>query len=149
MKILSHFIKGTWASADFALLGGPETCCSQWPKMTCCIAQVRRITCTIVLICPKHYCKCFTCVESFDCHYKIELLFSFDRWGNWNKIEFWGCVFYLFLYLPCVHQVQPHCCICPTSKVCIWGEHTIFGLLSLPDLAQNDVLQFHPFTCKW
>jgi hypothetical protein len=28
------------------------------------------------------------------------------------------------------------------------GEHTIFGLLSLADLAKNDVLQFHPFTCK-
>jgi hypothetical protein len=28
-------------------------------------------------------------------------------------------------------------------------EHTIFGLLSLADLAQNDVLQFHPFTSKW
>jgi hypothetical protein len=27
------------------------------------------------------------------------------------------------------------------------GEHMIFGLLSLADLAQNDVLQFHPFTC--
>jgi hypothetical protein len=25
----------------------------------------------------------------------------------------------------------------------------IFGLLSLADLAQNDVLQFHPFTCKY
>jgi hypothetical protein len=29
------------------------------------------------------------------------------------------------------------------------GEHTIFVLLSLADLAQNDVLLFHPFTCKW
>jgi hypothetical protein len=29
------------------------------------------------------------------------------------------------------------------------GERTIFGLLSLDDLAQNDVLQFHPFTYKW
>jgi hypothetical protein len=29
------------------------------------------------------------------------------------------------------------------------GEHTIFGLLSLANVAQNDVLQFHPFTCKW
>jgi hypothetical protein len=28
------------------------------------------------------------------------------------------------------------------------GEHTIFGLLTLADLAQNDVLQFHPFTCN-
>jgi hypothetical protein len=27
-------------------------------------------------------------------------------------------------------------------------EHTIFGLLSLADLTQNDILQFHPFTCK-
>jgi hypothetical protein len=25
------------------------------------------------------------------------------------------------------------------------GEHTIFVPLSLADLAQNDVLQFHPF----
>jgi hypothetical protein len=39
---------------------------------------------------------------------------------------FW--VFYLFLYLPymlspChVIQVQPHCCICPRSKVHIWGR---------------------------
>jgi hypothetical protein len=29
------------------------------------------------------------------------------------------------------------------------GEHKIFGLLGLANLAQNDVLQFHPFTCKW
>jgi hypothetical protein len=29
------------------------------------------------------------------------------------------------------------------------GEHTIFGLLSLADLTQNDVLQFHLFTYKW
>jgi hypothetical protein len=28
------------------------------------------------------------------------------------------------------------------------GEHMIFGLLGLADLAQNDVLQFHPFTYK-
>jgi hypothetical protein len=28
------------------------------------------------------------------------------------------------------------------------GEHTIFGLLSLANLAQNDVFQFHPFTCE-
>jgi hypothetical protein len=26
-------------------------------------------------------------------------------------------------------------------------EHTIFGLLSLANLTQNDVLQFHPLTC--
>jgi hypothetical protein len=26
------------------------------------------------------------------------------------------------------------------------GEHTIFGLLILASLAQEDVLQFHPFT---
>jgi hypothetical protein len=28
------------------------------------------------------------------------------------------------------------------------GEYTTFGLLSLADFAQNDVLQFHPFTYK-
>jgi hypothetical protein len=28
------------------------------------------------------------------------------------------------------------------------GEHTIFGLLGLANFSQNDVLQFHPFTCK-
>jgi hypothetical protein len=28
-------------------------------------------------------------------------------------------------------------------------EHTIFGLLSLANLNQDDVLQFHPFTCEW
>jgi hypothetical protein len=44
--------------------------------------------------------------------------------GTSNAFMFW--VFYLFLYLPCVlslcHviQVQPHCCICPRSKVHIW-----------------------------
>jgi hypothetical protein len=26
------------------------------------------------------------------------------------------------------------------------GEHTIFGLLSLANLAQDDVFQFHPLT---
>jgi hypothetical protein len=29
------------------------------------------------------------------------------------------------------------------------GEHTIFGLLSLANLTQNNVLQFHPFTWEW
>jgi hypothetical protein len=29
------------------------------------------------------------------------------------------------------------------------GEHTIFGILRLANLAQDDVLQFHPFTCEW
>jgi hypothetical protein len=29
------------------------------------------------------------------------------------------------------------------------GEHTTFGLLSLANLTQNVVLQFHPFTCEW
>jgi hypothetical protein len=29
------------------------------------------------------------------------------------------------------------------------GKHTIFGLLSLANLAQDDVLQFHPFTWQW
>jgi hypothetical protein len=33
-------------------------------------------------------------------------------------------------------------------KAAYEGEHTIIGLLSLADLAQNDVLQFHPFTYK-
>jgi hypothetical protein len=28
------------------------------------------------------------------------------------------------------------------------GEHTIFGLLGLANLVQDDVLQFHPFTCN-
>jgi hypothetical protein len=28
------------------------------------------------------------------------------------------------------------------------GEDMIFGLLSLSNLAQNDVLQVHPFTCN-
>jgi hypothetical protein len=28
------------------------------------------------------------------------------------------------------------------------GEHMIFGLLGQVNLAQNDVLQFDPFTCK-
>jgi hypothetical protein len=68
--------------------------------------------------------------------------------GTSNTFMFW--VFYLFLYLlyvlsPChVIQVQPHCCICPRDlKSAYEGEHMIFGLLSLADLAQNDVLQFH------
>jgi hypothetical protein len=29
------------------------------------------------------------------------------------------------------------------------GEHMIFGLLSLANLAEDDVLQFHSFTCEW
>jgi hypothetical protein len=29
------------------------------------------------------------------------------------------------------------------------GKYTIFGLPSLANLAQDDVLQFHPFTCEW
>jgi hypothetical protein len=29
------------------------------------------------------------------------------------------------------------------------GEHMIFGPLSLINLTQNDVLQFHPFTSEW
>jgi hypothetical protein len=33
-------------------------------------------------------------------------------------------------------------------KTAYEGEHMIFGLLSLANLIQNDVLQFHPFTCK-
>jgi hypothetical protein len=33
-------------------------------------------------------------------------------------------------------------------KIAYEGEHTIFGLLSLANLTQKDVLQFHPFTCK-
>jgi hypothetical protein len=28
------------------------------------------------------------------------------------------------------------------------GEYTIFGLLSLTNLAQDDIVQFHPFTCE-
>jgi hypothetical protein len=28
------------------------------------------------------------------------------------------------------------------------GEHAITGLLSLANFAQDDVLQFHPLTCK-
>jgi hypothetical protein len=28
------------------------------------------------------------------------------------------------------------------------GEHMIFGLLGLANLAEDDVLQFHPFTWK-
>jgi hypothetical protein len=27
-------------------------------------------------------------------------------------------------------------------------EHTIFGFLGQANLTQNDVLQFHPFTCE-
>jgi hypothetical protein len=29
------------------------------------------------------------------------------------------------------------------------GERMIFGYLILANLTQDDVLQFHPFTCKW
>jgi hypothetical protein len=29
------------------------------------------------------------------------------------------------------------------------GEHMIFGPLSLANLAQNDVLQFHSFILEW
>jgi hypothetical protein len=29
------------------------------------------------------------------------------------------------------------------------GEHTIFGLLGLANLTQNDFLQFRPFTSEW
>jgi hypothetical protein len=29
------------------------------------------------------------------------------------------------------------------------GEHMIFGPQSLATIAQNDVLQFNPFTFKW
>jgi hypothetical protein len=28
------------------------------------------------------------------------------------------------------------------------GEHIIFGLLSLANITEDDVLQFHPFTCE-
>jgi hypothetical protein len=28
------------------------------------------------------------------------------------------------------------------------GQHTIFGLQSLANLTQDDVLKFHPFTCE-
>jgi hypothetical protein len=28
------------------------------------------------------------------------------------------------------------------------GEHMIFGFLSLANLAQDDVLQFHPLACE-
>jgi hypothetical protein len=63
---------------------------------------------------------------------------------------FW--VFYLFLYLPYVSllviwsQSNHIATFALDLKSTYEGEHMIFGLLSLADLAQNDVLQFHPFT---
>jgi hypothetical protein len=45
-----------------------------------------------------------------------------------------------------VTQVLQHCCIALDLKTEYEGEHTIFVLLSLANLAQNDVLQFPKFT---
>jgi hypothetical protein len=64
---------------------------------------------------------------------------------------FW--VFYLFLSLPYVLSpflVMPNhiAAFALYLKPAYEGEHTIFGLLRLADLVQNDVLQFHPFTAK-
>jgi hypothetical protein len=66
---------------------------------------------------------------------------------------FW--VFNLFLYLSYVPSlvIWPKCnyiaVIALDLKSAYEGEYMIFGLLSQADLAQNDVIQFHSFTCKW
>jgi hypothetical protein len=36
----------------------------------------------------------------------------------------------------------------PDLKSAYEGKYTIFGLLSLANFTQDDVLQFHPFTWK-
>jgi hypothetical protein len=68
-------------------------------------------------------------------------------------------MFFWFLTYPHTSRVCSHLVIWPKSnhitvfaldlKSTYEGEHTIFGLLSLDNLAQDDLLQFHPFTCKW
>jgi hypothetical protein len=70
-----------------------------------------------------------------------------------NAFMFW--VFYIFPYLPYVlfpcHVIQANrtAIFALDLKSAYEEERTTFGLLSLANLAQNDVLQFHPFTCKW
>jgi hypothetical protein len=46
----------------------------------------------------------------------------------------------------CLDQITPLHVV--TFGAYIFLHLTIFGFLSLVNLAQNDVLQFHPFTCE-
>jgi hypothetical protein len=66
---------------------------------------------------------------------------------------FWlSYLFPYFLYvLSPYHVTQVHliAVFALDLKSSYEGEHTIFGLLSLANLTQNDVLQFHPFTWEW
>jgi hypothetical protein len=86
------------------------------------------------------------------CHFKVSVLVPLE-WGH-QTLSCFGFSTYSYIS----HMCSPLVMWSKSSYIATFaldlkstyeGEHTIFGLLSLANLAQNNVLQFHPFTCKW
>jgi hypothetical protein len=86
------------------------------------------------------------------CHFKVSVLVPLD-WGH-QKLLCFGFSTYSYISCMCSPLVMWSksnniAAFALDLKSTYEGEHTIFGLLSQADPAQNDVLQFQPFTCKW
>jgi hypothetical protein len=83
------------------------------------------------------------------CHFKVTVLAP-RQWGHQTLSSF---PFPTYPHTSCMcspitmwPKSKKYCCICLDLKSTYEREHTIFGPLSLPNLTQNDVLQFRPFT---
>jgi hypothetical protein len=86
------------------------------------------------------------------CHLKVSVLIPLE-WGH-QLLSYFGFSTYFHTTCMCSFLVMwstsKHIATFALDlKTSYEGEHTIFGLLSLVDLAQRDFLQFNPFTCKW
>jgi hypothetical protein len=86
------------------------------------------------------------------CCFKVSVLAPLE-WGH-QMLSCFGFSTYSYISCMCSPLVMwsksNHIAVFALDlKSTYEGEHTIFGLLSLADLIQNDVLQFHPFTCRW
>jgi hypothetical protein len=78
----------------------------------------------------------------------LKFLHSFLYSEHINLIQDFG-----FLPLPYVSLAQTpfnvtHATFVLGLQHTYKGEHAAFGLLSLAKFTEDDILQFHPFTCK-
>jgi hypothetical protein len=86
------------------------------------------------------------------CHFKVSVLVLLE-WG-YQTLSCFGFSTYSYISRMCSplflwSESKNVAAFALDLKSAYEREHTIFGLLSLANLARNDVLQFHPFTCKW
>jgi hypothetical protein len=87
------------------------------------------------------------------CHFKVSVLVPLS-----GDIKYYHVLGFLPIPIPPMYALPLPCDPSPSNHIAVFvldlksayeGEHMIFGLLSVANLAQNDVLQFHSSTWEW